>query len=99
MSGLPGTYWAWGEFNVANQPSTVFQLPGSLQQCNTACPGFLDNTPAARQLKSALRRAMPAVRDPLINLARSIDPAARELRKRYERAVERVAGLLGLDGG
>jgi len=38
--GGSGAFWAWGKFNVVPQNQSLFTLPGTTAQCNTACPGF-----------------------------------------------------------
>jgi len=52
---IGGIYWAWGNFNVTQQPAEIFQLPQPSNICEKSCLGLVD---------------MDAIKqDPLINLA------------------------------
>jgi len=48
QDGPTGTYWAWGDFNVVSQPSSVFALPGNSAQCAASC--FPDHSSKTKKL-------------------------------------------------
>jgi len=58
--GGSGAYWAWGHFHVAPQPQSLFELPGTLEQCSQSCFFDLSEEEMMSRLDkvSALRLAL-----------------------------------------
>jgi len=56
--GSSGIFWSWGKFTVGPQSPTIFQLPGTSDQCNKSCLGQLgiEKEQAKKQLSFFTRR-------------------------------------------